>query len=129
MNVSALTPRPSIRIVVYYVHILVVCIVVILMLIIYMNHLEMWFLSYRCLQWKCFFWWTFWRVHLSTLEADDSLCLGYLSTQKYANWILLWAFDSDPGTKPFTQTSRHSKVAFCPPFLNLFKIALMFILI
>lgn len=95
LNVSVLTSRPSVRIVICYVHILVVCIIVILMLVIYMNHLEMWFLSYRCLQWKCFFGWTFWRVYLSTLEADDSFCLGYLSTQKYADWILLWAFDSD----------------------------------
>ena len=68
LNVSALTIRPSVRIVIYYMHILVVYIVVILMLVIYMNHFKMWFL-YRCLQWKCFFQWTFWRAHLSTFES------------------------------------------------------------
>lgn len=69
LNVSALTMRPSVRIVIYYMHILVVYIVVILMLVIYMNHFKMWFLSYRCLQWKCFFRWTFWRVHRSAFES------------------------------------------------------------
>ena len=68
LNVSALTIRPSVRIVIYYMHILVVYIVVILMLVIYMNHFKMWFLN-RCLKWKCFFRWTFWRVHLSTFES------------------------------------------------------------